>query len=105
MHNYFTSVQLADNLLAAKNTLVRIIRKNWKDVPKELLLNHRCEEKSASFVLINNWLISYSPKKGKEVILIFSMYHDKTVIEDEEKKPDIIIHYNETFMQIVHLQA
>ena len=40
-------------------------------------------------------LVSYVPKPAKSVIVISSMRHDKAV-EGDQKKPQIILHYNAT---------
>ena len=55
------------------------------------------EEKSSIFGFSNQLtLVSYVPKRNKAVILLSTMHHDKKIAEGDDKKPDIIIHYNET---------
>ena len=40
-------------------------------------------------------IVSYVPKKYKSVVLLSSMHHD-THVDGDKKKPDIILHYNDT---------
>ncbi|KAJ8943054.1 hypothetical protein NQ318_022598 [Aromia moschata] len=42
-----------------------------------------------------NTIVSYVPKKGKSVILVSSMHHSAT-IDNNNKKPEIIMMYNDT---------
>ena len=40
-------------------------------------------------------MVSYSPSRGKAVVLLSTMYHTATT-EGEEDKPEIVLHYNKT---------
>jgi len=97
MDNYFTSVELAVDMLAVRTTIVGTVRKNRRDVPKELLPSRTKEQYSSIFCFDNQLtLTSYVPQKGKAVILLSSMHHDATVVADKDNKPEIITYYNET---------
>lgn len=42
-------------------------------------------------------MVSYVPKRGKAVIMLSTMHHDKSVNENsEKKKPEVIEYYNKT---------
>ncbi|KAJ8894289.1 hypothetical protein PR048_006904 [Dryococelus australis] len=41
-------------------------------------------------------IVSYVPKKRKAIVLLSTRYHDATIHEDEDRKPEIIQHYNVT---------
>ena len=95
--NYFTSVQLAEDLLGVQTTLVGTIRKNKRDIPQELQANRRRPKNSSLFAFDRQLtLVSYVPKKGAAVILLSSLHHDMTVSEETHQKPEIILYYNET---------
>ena len=97
MDNFFTSAELAEYLLKVKTTVVGTMRYNRKEVPRELLKDRQREEKSSIFCFDRELtLVSYVPKKRKAVVLLSSMHHDKAINEENDKKPEIIIHYNET---------
>lgn len=95
--NFFTSAQLAEELLAVNTTVVGTMRRNKKEIPAEMQKSRTREVKSSLFGFHDQLtLVSYVPKKNKSVILLSSMHHDKAVSEEDESKPDIILHYNET---------
>lgn len=92
--NYFTSVPLAEDLLQMNTTLVGTIRKNKPDIPKEMIDTRGKEEKSSTFGFSDDLtLVSYIPKKGKVVTMLSTMHHD-SITEGEDRKPQIILHYN-----------
>ena len=97
MDNYFTSCDLATDLLAVRTTVVGTVRKNRAELPKELLPSRAREELSSIFCFDRQLtLTSYVPKKGKAVVLLSSMHHDAAVDIGNANKPEIIIHYNKT---------
>lgn len=97
MDNYFTSVALAGDLLAARTTVVGTMRKNIADIPLQMLANRQRPELSSIFGFDHELtLVSYVPKKNKAVILLSSMHHDAVVDINQASKPEIILHYNET---------
>jgi hypothetical protein len=95
MDNFFTSVQLAEELMTKNTTLVGTIRRNKPDIPDELTVKTGRSEKSSLFTFDDKiTLVSYVPRKGKNVTLLSTMHHDDKV-EGEDRKPHIILHYNE----------
>lgn len=91
MDNFFTSAELAEDLLKVKTTVVGTMRHNRKEVPRELLKDRQREEKSSIFCFDRELtLVSYVPKKGKAVVLLSSMHHDKAINEENDKKPRLL---------------
>lgn len=108
MDNWFTSIPLADKMLADHNlTIVGTLRKNKREIPPSFLPNKRKEIMSSQFVFDNQkTLVSFTPKKAKSVLLLSTMHAGDTI--DENGKPEIINFYNstkggvDTFDQMVH---
>ncbi|KRZ47793.1 PiggyBac transposable element-derived protein 4 [Trichinella nativa] len=97
MDNFFTSIPLAEDLLAKKTTIVGTLRRNKKEVPSELTEARGREVGSSLFCFDRQLtLVSYIPKRKKCVLLLSTMHHDDAVNEDQEGKPDIVLFYNET---------
>jgi Transposase IS4 len=95
MDNYFTSIELANDLLAVRTTIVGTVRKNRRDIPAEMQASRKRVEKSSIFGFDNQLtLTSYVPKKGKAVIMLSSMHHDDTIDAGNNSKPEIIAYYN-----------
>ncbi|KAM9307115.1 piggyBac transposable element-derived protein 4-like [Pholidichthys leucotaenia] len=94
--NFFTSIPLAEELLNDGLTYVGTIRSNKPHVPDEMKANNRKEEHSSMFGFHDQLtLVSYVPPRGKAVLTLSSMHHDNSVSGDQ-RKPDIIVHYNNT---------
>lgn len=97
MDNWFTSIDLAQDLLKENLTIVGTIRRNKRELPKEFVDSKEREVKSTIFGFTNNLtLLSYIPKKGKTVALISTMHHQGEVEDDVNRKPKIILYYNKT---------
>ncbi|CAF2332905.1 unnamed protein product [Rotaria sp. Silwood2] len=95
--NYFTSVELAEDLLGMNTTLVGTMRRNKKGIPRELQPDRQRPEELSIFCFDRQLtLVSYAPKKRHAMILLSSMHHDKVVDNDQKNKPDIILYYNDT---------
>lgn len=100
--NYFTSIQLANDLLTDhKLTLVGTLRKNKREIPPRLLQVKDRPVQSSMFafgVFPNRCMLaSFVPKKNKNVLMI-STFHDDDSIDEEsaENKPQVITFYNLT---------
>ena len=94
--NFFTSFPLAHHLLQRNITLLGTLRSNKKGIPKELLDPKR-DECSSEFRFTNDFtLVSYVPKKKKNVLILSSGKPENRVQNTEKKKPMLIIAYNET---------
>ena len=96
-NNYFTSVELAEDLLRINTTLVGTMRRNRKEIPRESQSDHQSPEHSSIFCFDRQLtLASYVSKPRHVVIFLSSMHHDKVVNDEQKKKPDIILYYNDT---------
>ena len=95
--NFFTSLTLADTLLSRQMTFCGTVRKNKRFIPPVLKEKGR-EVYSSQFVFSGNQtLVSYIPKKEKNVILLSTQHHEVNVHDNrDDKKPEIILHYNKT---------
>lgn len=51
---------------------------------------------SLVFKKTSPYFTSHMPKKGKAVVLLSTMHHDKAVDFDQDRKPEINLYYNKT---------
>ena len=97
MDNYFTDMVLATTFLQNGLTLIGTVRKNKPFIPPSFLPSRSREKKSSIFAFQQkSTLVSYVPKKNKAVLLLSTMHNNISVTDDDEKKPEINIFYNET---------
>ncbi|TWW67475.1 UDP-glucuronosyltransferase 1-6 [Takifugu flavidus] len=95
--NFFTSHKLGQELLKRKLTIVGTIRKNRSELPPQLLTSKNRPVKSSEFAYTaDTSLVSYVPKKGKNVVLMSSLHRDGRMCDQEHHKPEIIMDYNAT---------
>ncbi|XP_050313063.1 uncharacterized protein LOC126748103 [Anthonomus grandis grandis] len=96
--NFFTSLPLADKLAEKKLSLCGTLRKNKSYIPNELQPKLFRPEFSSMFAFTKeHTIVSYTPRKGKAVILLSTEHHDDTVADEKYKiNPHIILHYNDT---------
>jgi hypothetical protein len=96
--NFFTSSTLSDALLTRKMTYCGTVRKTRRFIPPAIQDIRQRQILSSAFVFLGDTtLVSYVPKRGKNVILLSTQHHDAEVHEErEDKKPEIILHYNKT---------
>jgi len=96
--NFFTSLDLVNDLLDRNLTYCGTVRKNKTFVPPELLPNKTKAEFSSIFGFTEkHTIVSYVPKKSKGVILLSTEHHEHSISGvDNSFKPDIILHYNAT---------
>ncbi|KAM3911226.1 piggyBac transposable element-derived protein 4-like [Leptodactylus fuscus] len=93
--NFFTSYQLGQMLKKKQLTMLGTVRKNKPELPQDILSKR--EVYSSTFYFSGNTtVVSYVPKKPKQVILMSTMHHDNAVSDREDRKPDIILDYNAT---------
>lgn len=89
--------KLGQELLKRKLNMVGMIRKNKFELPPQLLTTKNRPVKSSKFVYTDDTsLVSYVPKKGKNVVLVSTMHRDGRICGQEHQKPEIIIYYNAT---------
>lgn len=97
--NWYTSYQLAKDLLRENISLVGTMRKNKREIPPPFVTTKGREVNSSIFGFQKDVTItSYVPKKGKCVVLLSTM-HAVDAIDNETgdaKKPEIVTFYNMT---------
>lgn len=94
--NWFSSIELVQELQKRKLTYVGTLKKNKKEIPTEFLPNRTKEAGSCMYGYTKNMtLLSFVPKKYKAVILISSM-HSSEFRDKGNDKPEIISFYNAT---------
>lgn len=94
--NWFSSIELVQELKARDLTYVGTLKKNKPEVPKEFLPNKARAVNSCIYGFTNDMtLLSYVPKQNKAVLMISSMHHSVHV-DEQTKKPEIIALYNST---------
>ena len=96
--NFFVSKDLAEQLLTQKMTLVGTIKGNRREVPKEMRkesFKGRAEKSSKFLFSDMTTLVSFMPKKNRNVTLISTKHHDKD-INATTQKPEVIHYYNST---------
>lgn len=92
--NWYTSYQLARELLSQKITMVGTLKKNKRELPPDFLPDKKRPVRSSMFGFQNDMsIVSYVPKKSRAVILLSTMHSDSSV-DDTTKKPEIILDYN-----------
>nr|CAH7758124.1 unnamed protein product [Callosobruchus chinensis] len=93
--NWFTSMELLNSLHSdSKLTLLGTIRKNKRELPPEFSNPQKRPLFSSMFGYRDNCtLVSYTPKRNKNVLLLSSMHFDDK-IDAATGKPDMIIGYN-----------
>ncbi|XP_043529513.1 piggyBac transposable element-derived protein 4-like isoform X2 [Frieseomelitta varia] len=98
--NWFSSIPLAKCLLDKKLSYVGTIRKNKKELPKEFVTTKNREPKSSIFGFQDEaTIVSYIPKKNRNVLLISTLHVEDNSISisnGTEQKPQIISFYNNT---------
>ncbi|XP_035983471.1 piggyBac transposable element-derived protein 1-like [Fundulus heteroclitus] len=93
--NFFTSYELGQQLLKRKITMVGTVRKNKPELPPALLASKEREVFSSRFAFTpTTTLVSYLPKKNKNVVLLSTLHKDSDVSDREDRKPIIILDYN-----------
>jgi len=96
--NFFTSIDLANQLNNKKLTLVGTMKqkKKKREIPQEFKPARQRDENSSIFGFTNDLtLVSYVPKKNKSVVLLSSLHHDSAICSDSGK-PEITEIYNKT---------
>lgn len=98
MDNWFTTIPLANALLKDpyNMTLLGTIRLDNPKIPLNMRLTKNREIGDSKFLFSNNTtLLSYKAKKNKVVCLLSTMHPDKGVNQNNNK-PFMIEHYNQT---------
>jgi hypothetical protein len=99
--NFFSSIKLAIALIRNGLTFVGTLRKNKSQIPESFLPSKKNIVYSSKFAFTKDLTIcSYAPKFNKSVIMLSSLHHDKTIIETNNRKPEIIYFYNTNKMGV-----
>ncbi|KAM3595866.1 uncharacterized protein V6R79_004187 [Siganus canaliculatus] len=94
-NNFFTSYALGQEFLQKKLTMVGTIRRNKPELPPAFLSTLDRDRFSTRFAFTDtHTLVSYCPKKRKNVLLMTTLHRDVSVSTREDKKPDAILDYN-----------
>lgn len=95
--NFFTSLQLSQELLDQNKTLTGTIRKNRKEIPKEFIPSKTRPEHSSEILYTKDAiLVSYVPKKNRSVLLLSTQHYELNVSgEQTAYKPQVILDYND----------
>nr|CAH7747701.1 unnamed protein product [Callosobruchus chinensis] len=100
MDNWFTSFSVIEDLITDyRLTVVGTVKKNKRELPTELTEIKSRHVYSSIFAYQQNMtLLSYLPRKRKNVLAISSMHYDGRIDQDTEdkKKPEMITFYNAT---------
>lgn len=95
--NFFTNYNLGQELLKRKLTMVGTVRKNRDELPAELLVTKNRASQSSMFAFTDTTaLVSYCPKKGKNVVLMSTLHKNAEISTREDQKPSVILDYNAT---------
>lgn len=97
--NWFTSIELVEQLRSKSLSYVGTIKKNKRQIPTEFKTGAGRTINSSLFGFRKNLtLASYIPKKGKCVTLVSSLHEDKSIDPEsgDKRKPSIITYYNAT---------
>ena len=92
--NWFSSLELCEELNQRKITMVGTLRKVKREIPPALISTIGVPLGASRFLYQPaKVLVSYHPKRNKNVILLSSM-HDTGIVNPVTKKPDIAEFYN-----------
>ena len=95
--NYFTSMELADELLERNLTIVGTMRRNKRELPQNMLYARRIDVQKTKFLYQRDKiLVSYVPKPRKLVLLLSTAFQNEGQIDEDTGKPKIVLHYNRT---------
>jgi hypothetical protein len=86
-------IKLSQQLRKRKITMVGTVRKNKPELPPALLETKGREAFSSKFAFTAT-LVSYLPKKNKNVVLLSTLHKTAEMSDREDRKPAIILDYN-----------
>jgi acyl-CoA-binding protein len=88
-------IELSQQLLKRKITMVGTVRKNKPELPSALLATRGREAFSSRFAFTHTTtLVSYLPKRNKNVVLLSTLHKTAEISDCEDRKPAIILDYN-----------
>ncbi|XP_076866565.1 uncharacterized protein LOC143517698 [Brachyhypopomus gauderio] len=93
--NYFTSLSLANRLLACNTALLGTINKIRREIPPPAKNTKGREEFSTHVYTSGSAILTaYAPKKNKAVCILSTMHKQVTISEGRKRKPNTITDYN-----------
>uniref|UniRef100_A0A665ULX8 PiggyBac transposable element-derived protein domain-containing protein n=1 Tax=Echeneis naucrates TaxID=173247 RepID=A0A665ULX8_ECHNA len=93
--NFFTSYDLGQELLRRKLTMVGTVKKNKPELPAEILQVKEWAPLSSKFAFTDTTIVvSYCPKRKRNVIFMSTLHKDAAASSGSDKKPTIIFDYN-----------
>ncbi|XP_067248688.1 piggyBac transposable element-derived protein 4-like [Chanodichthys erythropterus] len=93
--NFFTSYALGQELLKRKMTMVGTVRRNKPELPSALLTTRDRAVHSSLFAFTETHsLVSYCPKRHRNVLLMSTCHKDAKISDREDRKPEVILDYN-----------
>ncbi|KAG8236110.1 hypothetical protein J437_LFUL000472 [Ladona fulva] len=92
--NFFTSYMFGQSLLKRNITLLGTMRKNKAELP--CLSRKEALHSSKFYFTRDTAVVSYTPKKNKNFVLISTMHNSKEISNRVDKKPKMILDYNST---------
>ncbi|XP_042610306.1 uncharacterized protein LOC122143756 [Cyprinus carpio] len=94
---FFTSYALGIELLNKKMRMIGTIRRNKPELKSALTIPRGRANFSSLFAFTEtHTIVSYCPRKNKNVLLMSTVHEDAAVSEREDRKPEIILSYNRT---------
>ncbi|CAL9706202.1 unnamed protein product [Knipowitschia caucasica] len=95
--NFFTSYRLGDELQKRKLTMLGTVRRNKPELPTEILKMQGRPLHSPIFAFTEKaTVVSYCPKRNKNVLVMSTMHTDASLSTREDMKPQMILDYNST---------
>ncbi|XP_061899254.1 piggyBac transposable element-derived protein 3-like [Entelurus aequoreus] len=95
--NLFTSYRLGDELQKRKLTMLGTVRRNKPELPTEILKMQGRPLHSSIFAFTEKaTVVSYCPKRNKNVLVMSTMHTDVSLSTREDMKPQMILDYNST---------
>lgn len=95
--NFFTSFELAQNLLKSGLMSVGTLRKNKTYIPPAFLPHRHREVESNIFGFRKHiTLVSYVPKRNRAVLLLSTLHHTGEIDVNNKNKSEINLFYNST---------
>ncbi|XP_070687599.1 piggyBac transposable element-derived protein 4 isoform X1 [Pempheris klunzingeri] len=93
--SFFSSFGLAEELLRRKITIVGAMHKKRPELPPRLQVAQGREVFSSIFAFTQtHTLVSYAPKRNKNIILLSTKHREPEIDSGEKKEPKIILDYN-----------
>lgn len=94
--NFFTDLNLAEELLKRKLSIVGTVRRNKRFLPPSFQSKKDLPFMESKFLFREGiTLVSFQGKCNKNTVLLSTMHHD-TSVDEESGKPEIILSYNKT---------